>query len=345
MYDPVMRALAVLEILQARDHVSGEELAERLQVDLRTVQRYIVRLRDLNIPIDASRGVGGAYRLRSGYRLPPLLLTNEEAFALSLGLRALRQIGLSAFAPATDGALAKLERVLPDALRESIRTVEEVVSIEPGPWVVSTSVESLIRASSAIRAGKRIGFSYESHEGTRSRRQIEPYAVMHTDGRWYLIGHCLSRKDMRTFRLDRVSDLRISNFGFRRPANFDARSYLQQVMPFVQSTYQIDVWIDMPIQEAQDTFAPWRVMTEQDQAGTRLRCGRDRLEMFAAFLLSTGRRIVVNSPAELRKTFLQLSRQAAKASTETHLGSAKKTRPTKRLKSKRRTERTSPNKG
>jgi len=148
MYDPIMRVLTVLEILQARDHVSGAELAERLEVDLRTVQRYIVRLKDLHIPIDSSPGVGGAYRLRPGFRLPPLLLTNEEAFALSLGLRALRQIGLSAFAPATESALAKLGRVLPDLLRESIRTVEDVVVIEPGPWVVSTSVECLIRAAS-----------------------------------------------------------------------------------------------------------------------------------------------------------------------------------------------------
>ncbi|WP_433982949.1 HTH domain-containing protein [Tunturiibacter empetritectus] len=133
MYDPIMRVLTVLEILQARDHVTGTELAERLEVDLRTIQRYVVRLRDLSIPIESSRGVGGSYRLRPGFRLPPLLFTNEEAFALSLGLRALRQLGLSAFAPATEGALAKLGRVLPDALRESILTVEDVVAVEPGP--------------------------------------------------------------------------------------------------------------------------------------------------------------------------------------------------------------------
>jgi predicted DNA-binding transcriptional regulator YafY len=316
MYDPIMRVFTVLEILQARDHVTGAELAERLEVDLRTVQRYIVRLRDLNIPIDSSRGVGGAYRLRPGFRLPPLLLTNEEAFALSLGLRALRQVGLSAFAPATEGALAKLGRVLPDALRESIRTVEDVVAIEPGPWVASTSVECLIRAASAIRSGRRIRFAYRSHSGTASCRQIEPYAVMHTDGRWYLIGHCLSRKAMRTFRLDRVTDLETGNARFRRPTDFDARRYLERSMPFIQSDYQIDVWIDMPIEEAEHTFAFWRVATEQHENGTRLRCGRDRLEMFAAMLLSTGRRIVVHSPAELRETFLTLARQALQAAEE-----------------------------
>ena len=317
MYDPVMRVLTVLEILQARDFVSGAELAERLEVDLRTVQRYIVRLKDLNIPIDSSRGVGGSYRLRPGFRLPPLLLTNEEAFAFSLGLRALKEIGLSAFAPATEGTLAKLERVLPASLRESVRTVEDVIAIEPGPWVVSTSVDLLIRAATAIRTAKRIRFAYCSHAGEISRRHIEPYAVMHSDGRWYLIGHCLSRKALRTFRLDRITDLRVTTAGFRRPAGFDARRHMHESMPFVQSEYSIDVWIDMPLDEAERNFVPWRIATEAEGTGTRLRCGRDRLEMFAAMLLSFGRRIVVHSPRELRTTFSQLARQATKASRAT----------------------------
>jgi predicted DNA-binding transcriptional regulator YafY len=316
MYDPVMRVLTVLEILQARDHVSGAELAERLEVDLRTVQRYIARLKDLNIPIDSSPGVGGAYRLRPGYRLPPLLLTNEEAFALSLGLRSLRQIGLSAFAPATETALAKLGRVLPDSLRDSIQTIEDVVAIEPGPWVVSTSVECLIRAASAIRTSKRIRFGYESHHGADSRRHIEPYAVLHTDGRWYLIGHCLSRKAMRTFRLDRVTDLEISATGFLRPTGFDPRTYLHDRMPFIQSDYQVDVWIEMPIHEAGSIFGPMRVVAEEQDGGTRLRCGRDRLEIFAGMLLGMGRKIIIHSPPELRETFRSLARQALETANE-----------------------------
>jgi predicted DNA-binding transcriptional regulator YafY len=313
MYDPIMRVLTVLELLQARDHVTGAELAERLEVDLRTVQRYIVRLKDLKIPVQSSRGVGGAYRLRPGYRLPPLLLTNEEAFALSLGLHSLRQVGLSAFAPATEGALRKLERVLPEALRESIRTVEDVVAIEPGPWVVTTPVEHLIRAASAIRTGRRIRFDYQAHDGNATRRHIEPYAVLHTDGRWYLIGYCLSRRALRTFRLDRVSNLASGAGSFRRPAEFDARQHLRASMPFVQSQYQIDVWIDLTLDEARQNFMPLRMAFEQEDGGTRVRCGRDRLEMIAAMLLSMGRRMVVHSPPELRKKFRELARQALKA--------------------------------
>jgi len=312
-YDPIMRVLTVLGVLQARDFVSGAELAERLEVNLRTVQRYMVRLKDLSIPVESSRGVGGAYRLKPGFRLPPLLLTNEEAFALSLGLHSLRQVGLSAFAPATEGALAKLRRVMPEALRESIRTVDDVVAIEPGPWVVTTSVESLIGAASAIRLGRRVRFDYESREGARTRRQIEPYAVMHTDGRWYLIGYCLTRKAMRTFRLDRVSELAMGAGKFKRPADFEARRYMQTSMPFIQAQYRIDVWIELPIEEAQQIFAMWRVAIEQENGGTRLRCARDRLEMVAAMLLSAGRRIVVHSPDELRGTFKELARLALTA--------------------------------
>ncbi|CAN5495464.1 YafY family protein [soil metagenome] len=313
MYDPIMRVFTVLEILQARDRVTGAELAERLEVDLRTVQRYIVRLKDLGIPIGSSPGVGGAYRLRPGFRLPPLLLTNEEAFALSLGLRALRQIGLAAFAPATENALAKLGRVLPEALRESIRTVEDVVSMEPNPWVVPMSVECLIGAATAIRTSRRIRFAYQSHNETITQREVEPYGVMHADGRWYLIGHCLSRQALRTFRLDRATHLELCAASFEAPTGFDARRYLAEHMPFVQSDYQIDVWIDMPITEAERSFSLWRVAMEAEDGGTRLRCGRDHLEMLAAMLLSAGRRIIVHSPDELRETFRQLAKLAIQA--------------------------------
>ena len=316
MQDPIMRVLTTLEILQARDGVTGAELAERLEVDLRTVQRYIFRLRELNIPVEASPGVGGSYRLRPGFRLPPLLLTNEEAFALSLGLRALRQIGLEAFAPATEGALSKLGRVLPVALRESLQTVEEFVAFEPSSWMVSTPAASLITAASAIRTSHRLRFAYLSHQETSSQREIEPYAVLHTDDRWYLIGHCLDREATRTFRLDRVTQLQLSTATFQRPESFDARQYLADRLPFVQSDYQIDLWIDLPIEEARRSFALWRVSMEEQDHGTRVRCGRDNLDFFAATLLSTRRRIMVHNPVELRDTFQALAMQAVEAAVK-----------------------------
>jgi predicted DNA-binding transcriptional regulator YafY len=309
-----MRVLTVLEILQARERVSGAELAERLEVNLRSVQRYIARLQDLSIPVESVRGVGGFYRLKRGFRLPPLMLTDEETFALALGLRALRHLGLSAFAPATEGAAAKLGRVLPERLRESIQTVEEVVALEPGPWVITTSGESLIRVSTAIRERRRMTFRYESYNGDCSERGIEPYGVVHMDSRWYVSGNCLLRKALRTFRLDRVSNVKLCQEHFERPADFDIKSYLEKGMPFVQSRFSIDAWLDLPYQQARSHFALHRVALSDENSGTRVRCGRDRLEEFAAMLLSLGCRIVVREPEELKQTFANLGRLAIETS-------------------------------
>lgn len=313
MYDPIMRVLTVLEILQAREQVSGAELAKRLEVNARTVQRYIARLQDLCIPVESSRGVGGAYRLKPGFRLPPMMFTDEEAFALTLGLRALRHLGLSAFAPAAEGATAKLGRVLPDSVRDSARTIEEVVAVEPGPWVISTSAESLIEVCTAIRARRRLTFRYQSHVQIPSQRELEPYGVVHMDGRWYMVGRCCLREAIRTFRLDRVSQLVVMSETFERPAAFDAKIYLQTSMPFVQEGFSIEVWIDLPIERARSQFALHRVMVEEGNGGAVLKCAREDLEPFAAMLLSLGCSIVVRKPQELRKAFERLSVRASLA--------------------------------
>jgi predicted DNA-binding transcriptional regulator YafY len=313
MYDPIMRVLTVLEILQAREHVSGAELARRLEVNPRTVQRYIARLQDLSIPVESTRGVGGAYRLKPGFRLPPMMFTDEEAFALTLGLRALRHLGLAAFAPAAEGAAAKLGRVLPDALRDSANTVEEVVAIEPGPWVISTSGESLIRVCTAIRARRRVAFHYESHQRVSSQRQAEPYGIVHMDGRWYMVGRCCLREALRTFRLDRVFALEIAEQTFDRPRGFDAKAYLQRSMPFVQAGFSIEVWLDLPVHQARSHFALHRVALEDANGGATLRCARENLEPFAAMLLALGCSIIVRQPPELREVFNFLAARAAQA--------------------------------
>lgn len=313
MYDPIMRVLTVLEILQARERVSGAELAERLEVSPRTVQRYIARLQDLCIPVESARGVGGFYQLKSGFRLPPLMFTDEEAFALTLGLRALRHVGLSAFAPATEGAAAKLGRVLPEPLRDSVGTVEEVVALEPVPWVVSTSAESLMNVSAAIRARRRLAFDYRSYDRACTRRELEPYGVAHMDGRWYLVGRCLLRQALRTFRLDRVGRLELRDGTFERPADFDIKAYLRQTMPFVQSVFKIEVWLELPLQQAHCHFAFHRVTVQEENGGITLRCGRENLQTFAAMLLSLGCRIIVREPPELKDAFAALAKRAAQA--------------------------------
>jgi predicted DNA-binding transcriptional regulator YafY len=161
---------------------------------------------------------------------------------------------------------------------------------------------------------RRVRFAYRSHAGAASRCEIEPYGVIHTDGRWDLIGHCPSRGALRTFRLDRVADLEVCVETFKRPTDFDTRTYLRERMPFVQSEYQIDVWMDMPIEEAERTFASWRVATEEGRDETALwpRSAKD----VCGRVLSMGRPIVVHEPAELRETFRELAHQAMQAAQQ-----------------------------
>src|SRR6476646_1756229 len=172
MQHPTTRVLAVLEILQARGRMTGTELAERLEVDLRTVRRYITMLQDLGIPIEGERGRAGGYRLRPGFKLPPLMLTGEEALAVILGLLVARKMGLTATAPAVEGAIAKIGRVLPPELRAQVSAVLQALVLDT--WVSSdlpaTAVVLLL--SQACQASHRVWLAYEDGQGQRTEREF-----------------------------------------------------------------------------------------------------------------------------------------------------------------------------
>src|SRR5688572_27793164 len=161
MYQPTTRLLTVLELLQARPYLSGAELARRLEVDGRTVRRYVMMLQDMGIPVEATHGRHGGYQLRPGYKLPPLLFTEEEALAITLGLLAARRLGLTATAPATEGALAKIERVLPVAVGARIRALEETIgftqrAFQPAP----ADSDILLTLGSATQYQRRVWLRY-----------------------------------------------------------------------------------------------------------------------------------------------------------------------------------------
>src|SRR5262245_33014705 len=170
MYYPTTRVLTILELLQARTSLSGAELAARLEVDRRTVRRYITMLQDLGIPIEATRGPYGGYRIRPGFKLPPLMLTDDEALAVTLSLIAARRQGVAADALAIEGALAKIERVLPESLRGRLQAVQAVVSFSPSPPQPQPHGEILMCLSTAAQQTRRVHLHYQSRgeETTRS---------------------------------------------------------------------------------------------------------------------------------------------------------------------------------
>ncbi len=315
MYDPSMRVLTVLELLQARERVTGPELSRWLEVSPRTVQRYVARLQDLGIPVESTRGVGGAYRLRPGFRLPPLMLTDDEAMAISLGLRALRHVGLGQGMPAAALAEAKLKRVLPKVLAARLHGIEEAVQMVPMPWTVPTDPGPLVVFASAVASGQVVGFSYRSRAGEETRRAVEPYGLVHLDGRWYVVGHCLTRQALRSFRLDRIHDAGPQPGHFERPADFDAHAYLRQTLPFVPLPYRIEVWLDLPLAVARHATPPWRTELCEHEGGTLLRGTREHLGEIAAMLLGLNCELRIISPPELRDTMRSLAERALRAAS------------------------------
>src|SRR5436305_13035061 len=162
MYFPTTRVLTVLELLQSHQRLSGPDIAERLEVNPRTVRRYITMLQDLGIPVEAERGRYGTYRLRPGFKLPPLMFTEEEALALTLGLLAARKLGLAVAAPAVEGALAKVARVLPTALRDRVQAVHEILIFDFNPPAAAPSSEEVGTHCAAVHQGRQVLLRYQA---------------------------------------------------------------------------------------------------------------------------------------------------------------------------------------
>src|SRR4051812_18459029 len=247
---PTTRLLALLELLQARDLVSGAELARRLEVNDRSVRRYIAMLQEIGMPVETVRGPAGGYRLRPGYKLPPLMLTDEEAVALALALRALPRLGLT-LAPATvAGAQAKLERVLPVVLRERVRAVAEGVALDPAPATEVAEGALVATLSEAAHQGRQVWLHYRSREAGVTERLVEPYGVVLWSRAWYLVGYCHLRAGPRLFRLDRISQAKPRAETFTPPPNFDSYDYVVRAMAAYPGHWPIEVVLGLTLAEA-----------------------------------------------------------------------------------------------
>jgi len=206
MTDTPARLLKLLSLLQTPREWPGGELAERLDVSPRTVRRDIDRLRDLGYPVEASRGSLGGYRLVAGAAMPPLVLDDEEAVAIAVGLRAGAGHAIEGVDEASVRALAKLEQVLPSRLRHRVSALQNAtVPLVRGDGA-TIDPRTLTTLASAATGQEWLRFSYRSGDGTETKRQVEPYRLVSTGRRWYLVAYDLLREDWRTFRVDRVSE-------------------------------------------------------------------------------------------------------------------------------------------
>jgi predicted DNA-binding transcriptional regulator YafY len=246
---PTSRLLELLEFLQARPLTTGRELADRLAVDGRTVRRYVAALQELGIPVEGQRGVGGGYRLRPGFRLPPLMLSDDEAVAVVLGLVATQGLGLEGTAESVDGALAKIHRVLPAALRRRVEALETTLGFTTAPIRgVPVASETVLLLADAIRRRRRLRSAYRSFSGAETERELSAHGLVVHSGRWYLAAHDHTRDDLRTFRVDRMSRMVIADeAALAPPDGFDAVAHVSRSLARVPWTWEVEVVLGLPV--------------------------------------------------------------------------------------------------
>lgn len=247
MYNPTTRLLTILELLQSRTEISGLELAEKLEVEERSVRRYIMMLRDMGIPIDGERGRHGGYSLRPGFRLPPLMFNADEITAVILGLMLARELGVIAL-PAIESASAKIERVLPEELRQSadalqgslvVDTVQFGIRTVPNQWITTVTL--------AAHEAKCLQITYVSGNDEATERLIAPYGLVFHGKAGYLPAYCYLRQAVRLFRLDRVRSLIRTEQAFVPPEHFDAKQFVFNALANIPNTYAFEILIHAPL--------------------------------------------------------------------------------------------------
>jgi predicted DNA-binding transcriptional regulator YafY len=308
MYSPTTRLLTLLELLQSRGSVSGPDIAARLEVEVRSVRRYITMLRDMGIPVDSELGRYGSYSLRPGFRLPPLMFTDPEIQAIILGLLAVRQLGLAA-TPGVESAAAKIERVLPDELRVRMRAIQGVLTINmPTHEVIPGDV--LSRFSIAAHQHWRLWIEYQGsrQEGT-TQREIDVYGLVFHAGYWYSVSYCHLRQDLRSFRLDRVQSVRVLNTPFEPPSDFDALDYLLDSIARISGVWRIKILLKTSMEKARNYIPGDMAILEEVEGGVLMSLYSDGLDWLARFLMRVDIRFKVYEPRELRDRLRQLAQE------------------------------------
>ncbi|MFC9285832.1 helix-turn-helix transcriptional regulator [Streptomyces sp. NPDC057052] len=309
---PIARVLTLLELLQSGGIRTVTELADRLGVDERTVRRYANHLLDLDVPVESVRGRHGGYRLAPGYRMPPLMLSDDEALAVLLGLLAGRRAGLTtATGAASETAAAKIRRVLPERLRLTLDAVlgSLAFTTPPGETVAPDSTV-LLPIADAVNHHRPISIRYTAADGRRSERTLHPHGLVAHSGRWYVTAADLTSGQDRTFRLDRITGVRTLPGSFEPPAGLDPAErvltgfatalYQHEVALRIQGTAEhIRTRLPASVAIVEELTCPDGV-DPQTERWFRVELRVDRLDWLPAVLASLDRPFVIERPDELR---------------------------------------------
>src|SRR6185312_412060 len=293
------RVLAVLELLQTHGRISGAELARRLEVDTRTLRRYIATLEEMGIPLTSERGRYGAYMLVAGFKLPPMMFNEDEALALSVGLLAARSLGLAEGASAVASAQAKLERVMPAKLKHRLRAVDETVTLDLTRSAPPGDNRVLTVLSAAAQAQKRVHMRYRSSKGEDSERDFDPYGLLSRNGNWYVGGHCHLRRGLRSFRLDRVAEVQMLEAVFTRPQDFDAGAHLDFSIATLPRATPVEVLLKTDLKTAMLELGEHIGLFEPHPEGVLFKTSTDGIAWMARQLARLSFGFEIHAPPEL----------------------------------------------
>ncbi|MDW4908238.1 YafY family protein [Streptomyces sp. ADMS] len=303
MLETSARLLRLLSLLQAHREWSGADLADRLKVTPRTVRRDVDRLRELGYPVHASPGTGGGYRLGAGAELPPLLLDDDEAVAVAVGLRTAAGQGIEGIGETSVRALAKLEQVLPDRLRRRVGALNAfTVPMLHGPHSSVVDPAVLTGLAHLCRDTERLRFEYRGHDGSVSRRTVEPHRLVCTERRWYLVAWDADRADWRTFRVDRITPKppHGPRFAPRTPPADDLAAYVSKGVSTRAYASHAVVRLLVPLAEAAERISPSAGTLEPDgEEACLLRTGAASLDVMVIHVMLMGFEFEVLEPVEL----------------------------------------------
>lgn len=311
------RTLQLLSLLQTHRHWSGPELAGRLEVSVRTLRRDVDRLRDLGYPVEAQRGLDGGYQLAAGAALPPLLLDDDEAVALGVGMQAAVQGGtVAGIGESSARALTKLLQVMPARLRRQVDALAAMTVPaawgNPGPGV---DARVLTAIAQACRDKEHLEFAYTARDGGQTSRRVEPHRLVLLGRRWYLVAWDLTRYDWRSFRLDRLAEAR--NVGGQYPVRElpaeDAAAFVRGGIDSLPASHSVEVLIRLPAGEVRGRVGAWGTVEEGDDRSCRLRMTADSLDWPAMALGMLGGDFEIIDPPELVDFVREWGRRFARA--------------------------------
>jgi predicted DNA-binding transcriptional regulator YafY len=309
------RLLRLLSLLQARREWPGRELAHRLQVSGRTIRRDVERLRELGYPVDALTGPAGGYRLHAGTAMPPLLLDDDEAVAIAVGLRTAAGASVTGIEETSVRALVKLEQVLPSALRRRVNAIGSATATLPADGA-TIDPEYLTAIAGACRDRERLRFRYRSREGVDSRRLVEPHSLVNLGRRWYLVAWDCDREDWRTFRVDRLERPAPAGRRFtpRELPGGDPAAYVATNLSAASTRHNARVTLHAPATEVAQRASYLGGSVEPiDERSCEYRASDESLDWLAARIAMLGVDFEVHEPPELSDRLLELAARFTRA--------------------------------